>query len=349
MRVALTGSTSPLGARVAAALLDASRSAVEVRPLGNRADPGELAGCDALVHLGRTVEPGERGVPDGAPEVDGAGTVPDPAATRRLLADAAEAGIDQVVVVSSAMVYGAWPTNPVPLTEEALLKPNPSLRFAVERAEEERLVALWRAEHPGARVAVLRPTVQVAEDRSSWLSRSLWSGPGVQPGAAEPPVQFVHLDDVASAVALAVRDRLDGAFNVAPDGWLAASQLRALSGTPRLRLPHGLVTRLVALRWRLGLVASPPGVVAYLAEPWVVANDKLRGAGWTPRSSNEEAFVAADRPGPLATLSPKRRQELALGVAGVALAGLAVGMGVAVRRAVRGRRRRGGRRGRPGR
>jgi hypothetical protein len=151
-------------------------------------------------------------------------------------------------------------------------------------------------------------------------------------------VQFVHLDDVASAVVLAARKGLDGAFNVAPDGWLKAEELQALAGGPRVRLPDAVAARLQALRWRLGLVSSPPGVVPYVAQPWVVANDRLRAEGWQPRWSNEEAFVAADRPGVLATITPKRRQELALGVAGIAIVGTAVGTGLAVRRAIRRRR-----------
>lgn len=277
--------------------------------------------------------------PDAPAEVDGAGTVPDPRHTAALLAAAAEAGVGQVVVLSSAMVYGAWPTNSVPITEEAVLKPNPSLRFAVERAEEERIVAEWRLDHPEVVVSVLRPTVQVAEDRSSWLSRSLWAGGGLQPGDAEPPVQFVHLDDVAAAVAVVLQQRSQGAFNVAPDGWMTAEEMRALAGGgPRLRLPDGVAARVAALRFRMGFVSSPPGVIAYLAQPWVVANDRLRAEGWEPEWSNEEAFVAADRPGPLATLTPKRRQELALGVAGVVIAGAAIGAGLAVRRAIRRRR-----------
>ena len=54
--------------------------------------------------------------------------------------------------------------NPVPLTEDAPLRPNPELDFAVRAAERERLAAEWRPTHPGATVAVLRPAVPVAED-----------------------------------------------------------------------------------------------------------------------------------------------------------------------------------------
>jgi len=69
--------------------------------------------------------------------------------------------------------------------------------------------------------------------------------------------------------------------------------------------------------------------VPYTMHPWVVANDRLRAAGWTPGYSNEEAYVAAHRAAPWATVSPQRRQELALAGAGAGLLALVVG-GIAV-------------------
>jgi hypothetical protein len=66
-----------------------------------------------------------------------------------------------------------------------------------------------------------------------------------------------------------------------------------------------------------------------------VANDRLKAAGWSPTSTNEEAYVAGHRAAPWATLSPQRRQEIALGAAGAALAAIAAGTVAIVRRARR--------------
>jgi hypothetical protein len=73
----------------------------------------------------------------------------------------------------------------------------------------------------------------------------------------------------------------------------------------------------------------------YTVHPWVVANDRLRSAGWTPENSNEETFVAGYPGGPLASLSSRRRQELALGVVGAVALGLVVAVVAVVRRARR--------------
>jgi nucleoside-diphosphate-sugar epimerase len=296
-----------------------------------------LEGADAVVHLGRSA-PLDRGT-DSDDLLDGTGARGgDVVGTRFLLDAAADAGVRTVVVLSSAMVYGAWPNNPVPLTEDAPLRPDPELRFAIEKAEVERLAGEWRAQQANgsavpATVAILRPTVSVGPESSSWLSRSPWSSAGVQIDDAEPPVQFVHLDDVTAAVDLARRARLDGPFNVAADGWIPAEQLRALAGpAPRIALPVAVAHKVASLRFRSGLTGTSPAVLPYTRYSWVVANDRLRAAGWEPQHTNEEAFVEADRGGPLAALNPRRRQLLALGAVGAIAAGAAIGVTVLVRR-----------------
>src|SRR5690606_858149 len=129
------------------------------------------------------------------------------------------------------------------------------------------------------------------------------------------------------------RTGTDGVMNVAPDGWIPGDTAAALAGGgPRVRLPEPLATRIARTGWRWGLAATPPELLPYTVHPWVVANDRLRALGWQPQSTNEEAYVAAHRGGLLATLSPRRRQELALGAAGVVLAAAVAGVVVLVRR-----------------
>jgi UDP-glucose 4-epimerase len=329
----LTGAEGPLGSRVGDRLA-ADPQVDSIIRLGpdelDRAhdDPGalkaRLEGATVLIHLGRS---------DGVNELDGTGTAGvDVVGTRALLEAAGAVGVRSVVVLSSATVYGAWPDNPVPLTEDAPLRPHPALAYATHKAEIERLTAEWRDQHPDVRVAVLRPVVAVAEDTADWLAASLWAGSSLAPGESDTPVQFVHLDDLADAVDLARRERLDGPFNVAPDGWMQSDELRRLAGRgPRVRLPERLSHRLATWRWKLGLTSTPPGVIAYRIHPWVVANDRLRAQGWRADYTNEEAYVLGDRPTGWASLSPRRRQELALGALGVGVVTIAAG-GVALAR-----------------
>jgi nucleoside-diphosphate-sugar epimerase len=282
-----------------------------------------VEGATCLVHLAQTSGPEP---PPGDEPGDGA-------LGRRVLDAASAVGVQHVVLLSSAIAYGAWANNPVPITEDAPLRPNPGVVAASEKADLERSAIEWRDAHPGATVAILRPTVTVATEGNGWLAKALARSSALRISDDEPPGQFLDVGDLASAVDLARRARIDGPRNVAPDGWVSGDTIRSLAGgAPPLRLPERLALRLASLRWRWRLAPTPPSLLPFTVHPWVIANDRLKADGWEPLASNEEAYVGAHRAGPWATLSPRRRQELALGAAGVTLAGGLAGVVGLVRR-----------------
>jgi len=254
--------------------------------------------------------------------------------TEGALAAASAAGVNHLVVLSSAMVYGAWPNNSVPLTEDAPLRPDVGFAFATQLAMVEQMADAWRVAVPGRTVGVLRPALAVAAEGTTSVVRALVAGLGTRLDEDDPPSQFLHLDDLAAAVVLAHDEQLDGVFNVAPDGWVPGDTVRALAGRPpRLRLPSWLADPVADLRWRFQRGPIPPGLRSYARHPWPVANDRLRAAGWTPTTTNEQAYVEATEPKWWTMLTPKRKQELSLGAMGLLSAGLAAALVAAIRRA----------------
>jgi nucleoside-diphosphate-sugar epimerase len=242
-----------------------------------------LEGADVLVHLATVVDP----IPDEAlmarVNVEG---------TRRVLDAAAGVGVRKVVRVSTAAVYGAWPNNSLPLTEDATLRPNPGFAPAVHAAEAERILAEWREEHPSVVVTTLRSAPVLGAGAERLPSRLLLGRPPLRVRGASPPAQAVHVDDLVSALVLVVMTELPGVFNVAADGWLAHEDARALLPRTLLpSLPAELLERILARTWSTGLADIPPGVVPYLVHPCVIANDRLKAAGWQPQRSNEESIV----------------------------------------------------------
>jgi len=208
---------------------------------------------------------------------------------REGLRRATESGVSRIVLVSSAKVYGAWADNPVPLTEDAPLRPNPGSAEAAAAAEAERAVQDWRTVH-GGEVVVLR------------AAPSVWDPVAAPVRGVTAPVQFLHPDDLRAAVDLASAGTFTGVYNVAPDSWIPADVARALV--------HGPLS--VAVPERVARAALSPAGLAYRVHPWVVANDRLRAQGWCPSHTSEEAWVLTHRAGLLERLGPTRRQELAL-------------------------------------
>ncbi|MGH9105747.1 MAG: NAD-dependent epimerase/dehydratase family protein [Acidimicrobiales bacterium] len=328
--VLVTGAAGNLGRRVTAALaslawlervlaVDLTRAAVpsprvEVHTL-DLSRPGsqnELAAlgkrADAIVHLAWQ--------PEGRQNLT----------VLRNVLDAAEA-IEplQLLHLSSATVYGAWPDNPVPLTEEVPPRPNPELTYAVEKRGAEVLVERWRAGHPGTAVTLLRPACTVGSVEQP-LYQALAASRRPPLGAEGRMVQYLHVDDLASAVVHAVDLGLTGTYNIAPDGGIDEEVAGALAGGPaKIPMPFPVRAAAEVFRWRARSHGPAPGLRRYAEHSWVVSGDKLRATGWAPEYSSEQALVVSDVRGHWEDLPQNRRVSLTL--AGVAAAVLAAGAG----------------------
>ncbi len=281
-----------------------------------------LEGVEVLVHLAGLFDPDLDDAVLARVNLDG---------TRRLLDAAAAAGVRTVVLTSSVAVYGAWADNPVPLTEDASLRPNPGFALGVHKAENERQLREWRLEGLDRVGTVLRLAFVLGHSTSPVVAaHALGRAPiGV---SSPPPVQFLHVEDAAAAIAHAVDRNLPGTYNVAADGWLSAEAVRAVVGEPtrRVALRPDVARRVLTRMWAMGASSVPPGMTPFLASACVVATDRLRATGWSPQHDNESALRAC-----LETAGPRPSHRRPVVVAGVVAAVALAGLG---RRAGRGRR-----------
>jgi UDP-glucose 4-epimerase len=302
--------------------------------------PGRLSatleGADSVIHLAWSHAVTGRG--DRPAGVNGSANL---TSLRRVLDATTRLTVSHLIHLSSATVYGAWPDNPVPLAEDATIRPNPGFAFAAEKAEAERLVGDWADERRGLPVAVLRPAVTVGAAGPA-LYQALAGTRVPRPVDVGRPMQFLHVDDLADAVVFVWQHRLAGVYNVAPDGWLGEDAARDLAGgMARVTLPGVVVRTFAGWGWRILRAGAPKEALPYSVHPWVIANDRLRSAGWAPGHTNEEALVSTDDRSHWGDLSPGRRQEVALmaaGVGAVAAGAGAIGVGTALVGRLRRRR-----------
>lgn len=299
MVIAITGITGYLGHHLVARLAEAGvdrivgidvheppgAPLVEFHQLDIR-DTGlakALVGVDVLVHLAFQHDPIRDEDRMRSINVDG---------TRAVLDAAGATGVSKVVYPSSATVYGAHPDNDFPLTESSTLRANTDFAYAAHKLETERLIEAFRAKHRDVVVTVLRSASVFGPTVENFMSRMLEAPRIMTVRGFEPPLQLLHEEDMADALALAALEDLDGAYNVACDGWLSASEVAALSGKKRVELPEAIAFSMAERLWRSGLVTAPPGELHYVMHPWVVSNEKLRARGWAPRYTNRETLLA---------------------------------------------------------
>ena len=292
---------------------------------------GTLQGVDVVVHLAVDLDLGRDPAARSAYNVRG---------TQTVLTAAAAAGVRRVVLCTSAMVYGAFADNELPLSEDAELRATAEATGVGDLLEIERLARRAPRAHPGLNVTVVRPAVLVGGTDTA-LTRYFESPRLLVVAGSRPAWQFCHVEDLCSALEYAVLERVDGEFAVGCDGWLDQEEVEELSGIRRMELPSTVALGAAARLHRIGLTPSPAGDLAYTMYPWVVSVSRLHEAGWRPRWTNEEVLAALlEEVAGRHTVAGRRlgrKDATAAGAAGATVALL--GTAALVRRARRARRR----------
>lgn len=238
---------------------------------------------DVLVHLAFVLDP----IHD-----EGAMYDIDVNGTHNVLQAASKAGVKQVLVTSSTTAYGAFPDNPVPLTEDDPVRGVASFAYARDKTESDRICQLWAQEHPDCTMTIVRPCIVFGPNVNNYLVR-LWTDQPFQPdvGNMDTPIQFVHEDDLVEAVVGLLDGRHEGAFNVTGDGTPTVGELADLVGVKRRRMSVKLAQRLGKVMWTLRRSEAPPGQLPFAMYPWVASNEKLKKTlGWEPRHTSTETF-----------------------------------------------------------
>lgn len=347
LAVAVTGAAASVGAAVVAQLAkrpEVGRVVALDRELGvddtvewglvDVTDPAivrRFAGCDVVVHAALDLSVADD--PDVRRRTNVRGT-------QTVLTAAAAAGVRRVVLLSSAMVYGAKPDNPIPLDEDAPLAATPDASVVGDLLEIEALAARAPGAHVGLQVSVVRPAVLVGPGVDTVLTRHFESPRLLVLRGSLPHWQFCHVEDAAAAMVQAALGNVSGAVTVGADGWLSQDEVEALSGRSRVELPAAMAYGTAERLHRLGIIPAPATDLQYVAYPWVVSSARLKKTGWRPAYDNLSAFEAmleeiAGRHA-LAARRIGRRETATLGAAGATVAVL--GTAAIVRRARRRKR-----------
>jgi nucleoside-diphosphate-sugar epimerase len=213
-------------------------------------------------------------------------------AAQTVLTAAAAGRVGRVILVTSAMVYGARADNPVPLEETAPLRADPDGSVAGDLMEIEHLARRSPRVHPGLSVTVVRPAALVDGTADSLAARHFDAARLLTVKGASPRWQFCHIDDLVGALELAIVGELAGSFAVGCDGWLEQDEVERISGLRRIELPAGLTFGTVQRLHRVGITPAPMNDLPYLVYPWVVDCQALRAAGWHPAWDNTAVLQA---------------------------------------------------------
>lgn len=289
MRVAITGAGGVLGRGLTARLLSQGHEVIGISRHRPESWPSAaslvtadirdaaavsrgVGGADVVAHLAWAQGPGAGSRVARQVNIDG---------TRNVLQAMAGAGTGRVVFVSSAHVYGT--------AASARTEHDPAAPVSAEgrqQAEVEELLA-----GSGVEWVAIRSALIVGRGVDNWVRRLLAAPvfPAL-PGAADRPVQLVHLDDALRLLNAALLEAAieSGPINLAAPGAPPFRRIAAALGRPVLSLGTGLAAarRLTSFAAFESVQSAPPMDIARLRDKW-----EFRTA-WTADECIEDVALA---------------------------------------------------------
>lgn len=213
----------------------------------------------------------------------------------------------RLVYTSSVAAYGYHADNPSPLTEDVPPRGSPEHYYSEQKAACEAALAEI-TEGSSLEVFILRPCI-VAGPKAQMLADAMpWNQlpapvravagaiPVLKPVVPDPgfPLQLVHHDDVAAAIALAATAPApSGAYNIAGDGLITVSEVaKALGGRP-VRVPAAAASAASEAISRLPFIPSALEWLHAARTSVVMDTTKAKTQlGWQPTYSSAETLAA---------------------------------------------------------
>lgn len=263
-------------------------------------DPGSVGlltdavdGADAVVHLAWDITGARGRRSQQRTNVGG---------TAHVLAAMAAAGVPHLVYLSSVAAYAPEPRHRLLVTEDWPLGGTPGSAYSADKVAVERLLDRAREERQALRTARLRPPAILQPAAASELSRYLLGrlAPVVLHRWLRPPVlplpdfttQVIHTVDVADLLWRAVRDGVEGAFNLAGEPVLRSAQVAAALGARRLPLPAGVLRLVMDASSALRVQPLDRSWFDLLVQAPLVSSRRARiELGWQPAHRADQALA----------------------------------------------------------
>lgn len=210
--------------------------------------------------------------------------------TRAVFEHCHQYGVQHVVFVGRHTYYGAGPDSPLYHTEDEPpqeLARYPELADLVS-ADLFAATALWR--YPEFTTTILRNCYTLGASGTGTLAMFLRGRVVPMVLGYDPLFQFMHEEDAAHAIVLAIERRIRGIFNVAGPPPLPLSDVARLADRSLLPLPEFLLARMLG---RAGLPRLPPGALAHIKYPIVVDGTAFLNATGFHHQFDEVATLQA--------------------------------------------------------
>jgi UDP-glucose 4-epimerase len=196
----------------------------------------------------------------------------------------------RLVVLSTFHIYGAHPHNHTPIYEDEPLRAGPQFPQIADAIQLDNLALTWIWRYPEVKTALLRPCNVVGPRIQNAMSRFLRQRVIPTMIGFNPMVQFLHEEDLVSAIVAAAVSEEAGVFNVA--GRSPVPWKEAIGWTSARKLPVPTTVASLYLSAVRALASAVPAyMVNFFKYPCVISDAKFRQTfGWEPSLSEIETI-----------------------------------------------------------
>ena len=204
-----------------------------------------------------------------------------------------DGNVTNLIYLSSHTVYGASADNPIPITELAPVRPTSGFQYALNKGLCEARVREFAQDNPEINVAILRCCMVMGRGADNRVPNAFFKPVMVGVMGYNPPLQFVHEDDLARLLHLFIMTPHPGIFNVAGDGVISYTDVARHARRRLIMVPSVVVYPLVQLAWNLGVQKEAPAAgLDFVRYPVVVSTAKLKKeTGFKFIHTSEEALL----------------------------------------------------------
>jgi UDP-glucose 4-epimerase len=195
-------------------------------------------------------------------------------------------GVKRLVVLSTFHIYGAHPSNHIPIAEDEPLRAGLEFPQIADAIQMDNMASTWVYRHPEVKTVILRATNIVGPTLKNTMSEFLRQRHVPYLLGFNPMSQFVHEEDMTRAVLAAWQSDAVGIYNVGGTAVVPWRTALALARAITFPIPTAVASMYMRTAGNF-----PQYLVNFFRYPCVITDRAFRHAtGWAPTVPIEQTL-----------------------------------------------------------
>ena len=197
--------------------------------------------------------------------------------TSNILNACATYGIKKIIYLSSTTIYGAHPNNPQVFTEKSPIRPNKGFQYSEDKAEAETKIKSFLLSNSKTKTTILRSCPVIGPNANNFVSNAFLKPFLISINGYDPPMQFIHENDLTNILHKCVIDDIQGLYNIAGNDFVFWSEVGKILKRMTISLPTKLLYTITEMLWLLRLQSqSTSSGLNFIKYPWIASTEKIK-------------------------------------------------------------------------